>query len=253
MEQGPSRDYLEDLLLPSPETYAAETLELLFTKDIGFDAVITCRGEEFRIHRNLAAVRSPFMRVAFYGNFTEASDGRLSADEFEVEVVRQMVHYLYNGTYTAPKQKYKGNEGLTVEEIVAQAEDILWTRHRQLIDMSWLSQCLTRNASTPADIMKFHIKMHNVADYYQIESLSEYSSIHIQRLLIQEWNPEWFCDMLKLCWSEIVDDNVRELFAKKAACHAVALLDTPSFQTLDCKLRLALDYLVLRINAHKLK
>ncbi|CAG9986467.1 unnamed protein product, partial [Clonostachys byssicola] len=243
-----ARKERDNLTPPSAETYAAETLGLLFTNDIGFDAVITCRGEEFQIHRSLAAVRSAFMRVAFYGKFTEATDGRLSADEFEVEVVKQMVHYLYNGTYTTPAQKIMAYKTRPVEEIVAQVEDYR-SAPSQAIRTGWQ----TKQPVSTAETIQFHIKMHNVADYYQIESLSEYSSICIQRLLADKWEAEVFCDMLKLCWDETVDDNIRELFAKTAAPHAVALLGTPKYQMLNCKLRLAFEHSVLRINIDKLK
>uniref|UniRef100_A0A8H7NMG8 BTB domain-containing protein n=1 Tax=Bionectria ochroleuca TaxID=29856 RepID=A0A8H7NMG8_BIOOC len=230
-EARKERDYLSP---PSAETFAAETLTLLFIKDIGLDAVITCRGEEFRIHKNIAAVRSAFMRVAFYGKFTEATDGRLSADEFEVEVVKQMVHYLYNGTYITPAQRNMAYKTRPVEEIVAQVEDYR-SGSSQATRTGWQPQSQTEQPVTTAETLQFHIKMHNIADYYQIESLSKYSSICIQRLLAYKWDAGAFCEMLKLCWNEPVDDDIRELFAKTAAPHAVVLLDTPKFQTLDFK------------------
>ncbi|KAK7212623.1 hypothetical protein V2G26_019801 [Clonostachys chloroleuca] len=242
-----ARKERDHLTPPSAETYAVETLGLLFNKDIGFDAVITCRGEEFQIHKSLAAVRSAFMRVAFFGKFTEATDGRLSADAFEVEVVKQMVHYLYNGTYTTPAQKNMAYKTRPVEEIVAQVEDY-WSASSQTIRTGWQSQGQTKQPVSTAETMQFHIKMHNVADYYQIESLSKYSSIYIQRLLAYKWDTGVFCDMLKLCWNEPVDDNIRELFAKTAAPFVVALLDTPKFQMLDFK-----DAVVERVDQYILR
>ncbi|VUC31909.1 unnamed protein product [Clonostachys rosea] len=242
----------DSLTPPSAESYAAETLRLLFTKEIGFDAVITCRGQQFQIHKSLAAVRSDFMRTAFYGKFTEAAESRFLADEFEVEVVKQMVHFLYHGSYSTPAQKNMAYKTRAVEEIVAQVEDY-WSTSNQAIRRDWQPQGQTEQSVSTAETMQFHVKMHNIADFYLIESLSKYSSTCIQRLLAERWNPDVFCDMLTLCWNETVDDSIRELFAKAAAPRVVALLDTPKFQQLDCELRLAFDYLVLRINAHKLK
>lgn len=72
-----ARKERDHLTPPSAETYAVETLGLLFNKDIGFDAVITCRGEEFQIHKSLAAVRSAFMRVAFFSKFTVSTNPSL--------------------------------------------------------------------------------------------------------------------------------------------------------------------------------
>lgn len=90
------------------EELPCDRLDLTFLLDAHYrafrdqkysDLTIICGNEEFKVHRVLVCMRSPFFAAACDGNFMESQTGIVTLKEDDLETVKRMISYFYTLDY----------------------------------------------------------------------------------------------------------------------------------------------------------
>jgi hypothetical protein len=63
------------------------------------DFILVCHGKEIPVHKSVVCTRSPLMAAAYDGGFQEASTGRMSIEDFDLETVERMIEFMYTDNY----------------------------------------------------------------------------------------------------------------------------------------------------------
>ncbi|TVY45342.1 Kelch repeat and BTB domain-containing protein [Lachnellula occidentalis] len=63
--------------------------------DMYADMTINCRGNIFKLHKNIVCTQSKPLAAAFKGNFRESEDSTIVLEDDELEIVEVMVGFLY--------------------------------------------------------------------------------------------------------------------------------------------------------------
>ena len=63
------------------------------------DLVITCKGQEWKVHKFCLCAQSDFFQSTCAGGFKEAKENKIDLDDDDPQVVEAFIHYLYNFDY----------------------------------------------------------------------------------------------------------------------------------------------------------
>ena len=81
------------------------------------DVEIECDGEIFKCHRVILSVRSEVFRAMFQVDMAENRTKKVTIKDFDSDVVREMLHFIYTGVTTHDALKEKSGELLYLAEM----------------------------------------------------------------------------------------------------------------------------------------
>ena len=74
------------------------------------DLAITCKYDEWKVHKIILASQPEFFHSACSGGFREAKESKINLDNDEPGIVNALIHYFYNFDYENAKGLYHVNE-----------------------------------------------------------------------------------------------------------------------------------------------
>ncbi|KAK2806973.1 hypothetical protein FQN51_005775 [Onygenales sp. PD_10] len=163
------------------------------------DCKIVCQGEVFNVHTTVVCSQSPVIAAAIDGNFKESQTKTMHLDDFDLETVREMLLYLYQGELYSMTSFYIRK--LSKEEVDAELD-----------------------AST---------RLHAIADYLGICSLKRKCIDSITRAFSQEWRIDKFITTTRTMLTTTQDAYTHRRLGCIAAEYAGELMESDEFKALD--------------------
>lgn len=87
---------------PSPPTHLIPLLEVfkrLYASNDYADVTIICQGREFKAQKFCLCAQSEVLQNTLGGNFKEAKESKITADEDSPQIMEGFIHYFYNFDY----------------------------------------------------------------------------------------------------------------------------------------------------------
>ena len=81
-----------------------------------FDVEIECDGETFNCHQVILSISSPYFRAMFLTDMAENRANKVTLKEIDSDVVREMLHFIYNGATNKNVLEEKSMELLAAAE-----------------------------------------------------------------------------------------------------------------------------------------
>jgi speckle-type POZ protein len=85
------------LLTQIPPCRLSEDMANLFEKHMFSDCVLSCGNKEFPVHKAVLASRSAVFNAMFEHEMTESRTDRVEINDFQPEVVKEMLRFMYTG------------------------------------------------------------------------------------------------------------------------------------------------------------
>ncbi|CAI6085967.1 unnamed protein product [Clonostachys chloroleuca] len=169
------------------------------------DMKLVCQGCEFKVHKVVVCTQSPVLAKAIQGVFQESRTGIINIENFEPSTVSRMVEFLYTGDYG----------GLLFPHTEASRSDEI--KKPALNDI------------TASGMMLQHVQVNAIADYYNIERLSELSRSKFQQACQATWDAQSFMDATNGALDLSGDGALHEVIATEAAKNIHTLLEIDHF------------------------
>ncbi|RAH71185.1 BTB/POZ domain-containing protein [Aspergillus aculeatinus CBS 121060] len=156
---------------------------LLFQAKMGkyTDFALECDGATFPVHKAVVCSQVEAFAAACEGRFQEACTGVYRIDRFQASTVGYMVEYLYTGDYTTESERKRD----ATEVSTSKGETTSRT-----------------NPSTPilSEILIAHIRVADLAEYYQISGLNALVERKVDKTLQMPWSAKGFGTAVDLAY-----------------------------------------------------
>ncbi|KAK7419798.1 hypothetical protein QQX98_003171 [Neonectria punicea] len=76
------------------------SLKDYYNTDTLSDVVVTCDGQEFKVHGVILSAHSKYFATALNGKWKESSEKKIEIKDFDASVVEAMLRFMYSFDYT---------------------------------------------------------------------------------------------------------------------------------------------------------
>lgn len=206
----------------SPEPYLSIVLGKLMETPKFSDLKFVCEGQEIKVHKAIVCTQSPVIdKSANNEFFVEAHEGRIEMDNFDLPTVKRMVEFMYTGTYSVTAYGIDFDTSKTAH--VTESEEAV--PH----PASEEAEC-----TTSLEILKRHVRVKAIAEYYDIPRLRDVASHKIKGIFaITGFSTNIFLGVLKEARETTGDIGLYQILASAAANHLGELLFDDKFGALD--------------------
>ncbi|KAK5653485.1 hypothetical protein OQA88_8971 [Cercophora sp. LCS_1] len=150
------------------------------------DLKFVCQGEEFQVHKAV-----------------EAATGVIEIENFEPDIVRSMVEFLYTGDYSLPTPKNDATP------LAGPAQPI---------------DCEPPDDASGSDGILYHVRVGVIADYYNIPGLAHLANTRIQAAAGGQMDEQELLDATKESLNAPNDHTLRDTMASLVARNLPQLL-----------------------------
>ncbi|KAK6347329.1 hypothetical protein TWF696_007399 [Orbilia brochopaga] len=205
------------------------------------DFKITCRGEEWKVHKVILCSQSEYFARACEADFKEKAAAGIDLTSDPLQLVEQMLKFLYTGDYEVPalNQPHNTESAQPFNSVPTLFERTSATdaklKQENEDGVSDLPQLVTTlqdldfNCEPTVAVSKWHVAMYTMADKYLIDKLKDAAAQKFQASLPAEWKTKHWClvdDISKnVPSSSILLDMILELWLTQST----KLLDDKRF------------------------
>ncbi|XP_051177645.1 BTB/POZ and MATH domain-containing protein 1-like [Lolium perenne] len=189
-----------------PPSDMAEHVGRLLEEKGGFDVSFNVRGETFRAHRFVLAMRSPVFKAELYGPMREASKGhRITIEDMQPAVFRALLHFIY--TDSLPRKHLEGDDNTEMIRLLLVAADRYAMERLKLVCQSIL--CEDLNVDNVATTLA-------LADQHSCDKLKDacLEFVEMSDAMDAVVATQGFKDLMVTCPSLVVDALKRRKFRK---------------------------------------
>ncbi|KAI3326015.1 hypothetical protein HD806DRAFT_488902 [Xylariaceae sp. AK1471] len=158
------------------------------------DFTLVCQGQELRVHKLFVCGQSPMMAAAIRTEFEEAKTDALEVN-FDLVACQLMIDFLYTGDYSLPES--------------------------------------TSDANQLVDVLRCHLEVNTMADYYQIDPLCQLSTTKFQTIIEDEWSADIFTTILEMEFRNAGNVGFYKIVASVATAHLTELSTHAAFSKLE--------------------
>ena len=196
----------------TPETHLSSVLGTLMRSPKFSDLEFVCEGQGIKVHKAIVCTQSSVIdKSANHEFFVEGQTGRIEMTNFDLPTVKRMVEFMYTGDYSVTTE----DNGLDTSETPNP-------------DDSEEAEC-TANL----EIIKRHVRVNAIADYYDIPSLQRLSSSRIEDTFDEiPFHTDVLLGVLKEVQEKTGDRELYQILASAAANHLGEVLNDNNFGAL---------------------
>lgn len=221
------------------------------------DLTFSCNGEELKVHKNVVCGQSPVIKAALSKYFEEGHSNVIKMDEFELQIVKRFVEFLYTGEYDVPEEGEAddgsddddgrdeakvvgvadvedgndGDDGDDSDQVVEGDKD-----EGGKDDYSQVADAQSRMIESLAT----HIKVNSIGDYYGVPNLVSLANSKISDL-IEEGDEDkdsgtWVTNLpsaINLTVGNTGDKDILKILSAEAAENISHLILSESFRDLE--------------------
>lgn len=205
-----------------PNTYLSTVLGKLMETPKFSDLKFVCEGQEIKVHKAIVCIQSPVIDKSTNNEFfVEACKDRIEMDNFDLPTVKRMVEFMYTGKYSAGTDEISLDTSKTAT--LAESED-----------------AGAKTASEEAEhtksleILKRHVRVNAIADYYDIPRLRDVASSMIEGIFTRiGFSANVFLNVLKEATEITGDKGLYRVLGLAAANHLEELILNENFRAID--------------------
>lgn len=219
------------------------------------DLTIDCSGFKFYVHKIIVCSRCNVIKAAVDGFFknhiTPSPENRddliittedsvvtvIHINGFDPDTVDRMIEFIYTGTYSASSTA-RSDKPIASHVLAALGA---FREGRRFIPESPFSTDLNDLRFDPVEYLRrpfnpllLHVRVHAIADYFNLPSLRILANRKIDRLLQQHWNVEWFAHFAQAVADTCqTDTELLSIVTTMAALHIEELAGRDDWGKLD--------------------
>lgn len=205
-----------------PNAYVSTVLGKLMETPKFSDLTFVCEGQEIKVHKAIVCTQSPVIDKSTNNEFfIEARTDRIEMDNFDLPTVKRMVEFMYTGKYSAGADEMSLDTSKTAT--LAESEDA---------GAKTASEEAAHSKSL--EILKRHVRVNAIADYYDIPRLRDLASSMIEGILTRlGFSVNIFLDVLKEATEITGDKGLYRVLGSAAANHLEELVLNENFRAID--------------------
>ncbi|KAI1365735.1 BTB/POZ protein [Xylaria arbuscula] len=168
------------------------------------DLTLVCKGQEFKVHKNIVCTQSSVIDRMMKSKFMEAQANKVEVD-FDPKVLKCMLDFMYTADYKDSPEPTQETQRAKIQS--------------------------SANKGEPAinDILLYHANVNSIADYYDVKGLATLSAERTCELLQKNWSVKAFCNIVQKVENSTRDKSLRKQLAQMAAAHITELLEKDCF------------------------
>ncbi|KAF4968443.1 hypothetical protein FSARC_4137 [Fusarium sarcochroum] len=196
------------------------------------DFTLICKGHEFKLHQVIVCPQSPVLTAALSGGFQEAISKVITVNGFDLPAVQHMISFLYTGEYQIvfkSEQKSTSDDGQNREEADA---------------VSHSSPAPSEpTEDETVEILLSHLRVNAIADYYNIQNLSQLANSKIQAILEETQDADVFPKVLQEVSTSNRDADLHSIIASATAKCIEQLTELQTFRDVELEHSLSMEIL----------
>ncbi|KAK3291910.1 BTB/POZ protein [Chaetomium fimeti] len=228
------------LMSPQPNDELLSSLDNLFGDKAYSDLTVTCRGDEYKVHKAIICPRSPFFASACNGPFQEARTGIIDLPDDDPQAVKLMIRYFYYLDY--PQQPEAQDKGPGTPNKVSTKTNFPMPAMAAGAKKSGPKK---KVGYSPQPNLTVHARVYALAEKYDIKGLKTLSLGKFEIEADLHWDSDDFmCAVEEVYTSTVDEDRGMRDAVVEAVYNNAGVLEKESMQNLVKRLPLCFDLMM---------